>query len=269
MREVRVSEIARKLGLLAVLLSAPPLPAADGRLEIDQDCVATGCFAGDDAGFPVQITAEGSYDLTSNLTNSVASAATVSISASRVALDLNGFAMTGSNLMQTGIAITSSFVEVKNGQISTLGTGISVGNGSNFRFSNLTISNHAGIGLYLGMGFSAHIRDSIIINNGEGIIAANESIIVTGCSVINTSTGDGIRVGLRSIVTDNLVSANAGDGIEIFDSGVVRGNVVNANVLLGINLSANTLVMGNTVTLNGSGNIEACATCTLVDNHVP
>ncbi len=30
--------------------------AADGALEINQDCAAVGCFSGDTAGFPVSIT---------------------------------------------------------------------------------------------------------------------------------------------------------------------------------------------------------------------
>jgi hypothetical protein len=42
--------------------------ASDGQLEINQACaVNTGCFPGDDPGFPVTITQPGSYRLTGNL----------------------------------------------------------------------------------------------------------------------------------------------------------------------------------------------------------
>ena len=54
--------------ILLVLAIAPLLAQANpGALEINQDCVAVGCFAGDDPGYPVTISASGSYILTSDL----------------------------------------------------------------------------------------------------------------------------------------------------------------------------------------------------------
>jgi hypothetical protein len=55
--------------LLLLLVVASRAVAIDGVLEINQTCaVNTGCFAGDAPGFPVTISATGSYELTSNLT---------------------------------------------------------------------------------------------------------------------------------------------------------------------------------------------------------
>ncbi len=54
------------IALLAVGLTSPAL-AVDGVLEINQACADSGCFSGDGAGFPVIISAAGSYRLTSNL----------------------------------------------------------------------------------------------------------------------------------------------------------------------------------------------------------
>ena len=47
--------------LLLLLLSALAAHADQGSLEINQLCVASGCFAGDSPGFPVEITQPGSY----------------------------------------------------------------------------------------------------------------------------------------------------------------------------------------------------------------
>ena len=51
---------------LAVALGVPTALSA-GVFEIDQRCVAVGCFPGDFAGFPVTISSPGEYRLTSNL----------------------------------------------------------------------------------------------------------------------------------------------------------------------------------------------------------
>ncbi len=53
--------------LTLILALATSAFATDGVLEINQTCaVQTGCFAGDTAGFPVEIDVAGSYRLTSN-----------------------------------------------------------------------------------------------------------------------------------------------------------------------------------------------------------
>ncbi len=68
--------------------------AGDGRLEINQACVAAGCFAGDTPGFPVETQAKQSYVLTSGLTVPDANTSAVVLN-SNSALDLNGFTIQG------------------------------------------------------------------------------------------------------------------------------------------------------------------------------
>src|SRR4030095_16779413 len=81
---------------LLVLLFAPtsPAQAGDGALEISQTCVATGCFPGDTAGFPVQTSSDARYVLTSSLVLPNANTDGVVV-ASGATLDLNGFAIVG------------------------------------------------------------------------------------------------------------------------------------------------------------------------------
>jgi len=63
--------MTRMHAALVALFATSLLPALaagnPGALEINQDCVAVGCFAGDAPGFPVTIMQPGTYVLTSDL----------------------------------------------------------------------------------------------------------------------------------------------------------------------------------------------------------
>jgi hypothetical protein len=89
-----------RLALVSVLaaLAAPAL-AGDGVLEINQTCaVKTGCFSGDTAGFPVTISAAGSYLLTSNLVvpdENKSGLPFASSTVSNVSIDLGAFEIHG------------------------------------------------------------------------------------------------------------------------------------------------------------------------------
>lgn len=115
---------------------------ADGSIEIHQACVATGCFAGDAPGYPVEITASGRYRLTSDLhVPFVTQAYTgIEINASDVTLDLGGHALTSDvtcsglppnctlSLFGRGITVPSSQVgiSIANGMVRGFGiSGIS------------------------------------------------------------------------------------------------------------------------------------------------
>lgn len=105
---------------------------ADGVIEIHQACVATGCFDGDAPGYPVEITASGSYRLTSNLryTGVATLSSMVSISADRVSLDFNGHDVVANtecppfpqvcnqDRVDQGIVITGADVSIRNGTVN-------------------------------------------------------------------------------------------------------------------------------------------------------
>ena len=83
------------LGVLALALARPAL-AVDGVIEINQTrAVAGGVTAGDTAGFPVTISASGSYRLTSDLQVGTSANFGITIGAADVTLDLNGFNIVG------------------------------------------------------------------------------------------------------------------------------------------------------------------------------
>ena len=130
----------RTMAMLLMLLAtlATPAFATDGVLEIDQACaMQTGCFAGDTAGFPVTIAASGSYRLTSNLVVASTTANGITMSVNNVAVDLNGFSVTGPG-SGTGIGIqgfgTRFGYTVRNGFVRAMGgTGIELGRESQVR----------------------------------------------------------------------------------------------------------------------------------------
>ncbi|MEZ4352625.1 MAG: hypothetical protein R3F16_03015 [Myxococcota bacterium] len=79
--------------LLPLLLAlALPAVAAAQPLPIDQTCAeVTGCFPGDDPGFPVTITQPGEYVLTSDLVGSPSSSWIIYGPGVAFSLDLGGF----------------------------------------------------------------------------------------------------------------------------------------------------------------------------------
>jgi len=129
------------IGLLCLALAvAGAAYAGDGVLEINQSCVATGCFAGDTAGFPVTIATSGSYRLTSNIAD-VSSA--ITISGDSVTLDLGGFTLdgqgrctgtpvtscAGAGVSSLGITVSGDQVRIRNGIVRGYGN-------ANIRFAD-------------------------------------------------------------------------------------------------------------------------------------
>jgi hypothetical protein len=275
MRRQWVGRALASLAMACTFVAGAPTLAADGKLEIDQSCVAVGCFPGDTAGLPVQITNPGSYVLTGNLVSS--GPTLIQITSSFVSLDLGGFQLSAFGpAMAAGVRIEASDIEVKNGAIANLDAAgiLNVGSGSRLSLHALRIFGITnGPGIDLGSGSFNQVRNSTVFGNGGGIVATGNTTTIEGCSVAGASgTADGIRVGDFSLIAGNVASFSFGDGIEVGLGSVVRGNVTAQNGESGIQAASETLIIGNTALNNaqivgGSGNIAACASCTLVDNH--
>lgn len=273
MRRDRGLSVVVLILVAGVLRLDHPALASVGKLEINQQCVAVGCFPGDAPGFPVQLVEQGSYVLTGNLDSADAPVLqpVIQITAAFISLDLNGFTVLANSSADPGaIQINASYVEVKNGVLSGTASAGIVGNGSHLRLLDLRIVLiPGGPGIELG-GYDIQIRNCLVSGNGGngGILALGLHVAVVGCTVTN-NTQAGIRIGPRSLVADNVVSNNTGHGIDAGTSSTVRGNVVTSSGAYGINLEGDTLVIGNTVVSNGLGNIATCASCTIVDNEAP
>lgn len=202
----------------------PAAAAGDGRIEINQSCVATGCLPGDAPGFPVSLT-PGSYVLTSNL--SVPTAATTAITGTTdVTIDLNGFSITGITTCTGEPAVCTN-------------TG-------------------AGDGIFLGV--RGVVRNGTVRGMGRDGIRGDVALIVEGVTAAENGR-DGIRaLGNAQQIRSTRTLQNGSEGINLYGSspggGIVEGNTSYANGRYGA-LVSGAVVLHNTFTHNGEEGLYA------------
>lgn len=212
-RDLKTATMVRVSIALTLLFVTAIVSAKDGVIEINAACVPTGCMAGDQPGYPVEITSAGSYVLTSNLAVADVDVDGVSIEAPKVMLDLNGFAIQGP-VSCVGTPVTScspsgSGIGISGGRDGSIhggsvsgfgGRGIDTGSA---RIWNIHASENGGDGI---RGFDLIVRDSTVKRNGDAGISGP------------FQTGD-LQVQRVQIF------GNAGDGVEI-----TKGTVLNSNI---------------------------------------
>ena len=227
--------------LLLIALGSPAY-AGDGALEISQTCVATGCFPGDTAGFPVQTQSDARYVLTSSLVLPNANTDGV-VLATGATLDLNGFAITGP-YQCTGVPPVCT------------GTGNGFGVMLN---AGATLRNGAVRGMLIGVdiqGRSVTVENVVIEgNDNQGIGGGGEGMIVRGCHV-SRNGGSGILMSGAdgASITGNVVMQNAGYGINMSATGAsILGNTIVDNTNSGILTSASNGYAQNVLSGNAGG----------------
>ena len=148
---------------LVLLTVATAALASDGVLEINHVCATTGCFTGDNAGYPVEISAAGSYRLTGDLTPTGGQTA-ISVDTADVTIDLNGFRLVGSG-GGTGIsADAADYLTVRNGTVRSFDLGLEVG--AHPRLENLNIYGCTFEGVIVG-GPGGFVRGNQVVDNGD------------------------------------------------------------------------------------------------------
>jgi len=253
---MRVKRIV--LGLLVAVAAAGspgPATAVDGVIEINQArALAGGVTPGDGAGFPVTISASGSYRLTGNLTVPAGvDAIDIDPSAHHVTLDLNRFEIAGPKAMDPSytagvFVLGGAWLRVRDGTILGFLRGID-GNGSATSVD------------------SVHVEGA----GDDGIRGGNLSVISDSTAVGNAAAG--INVGAGSAVRDCTVNNNSGAGIWSGHSSLVTGNAVIDNRKNGIIVLDGSRVIGNDVNLNGNASVSyaaiaASAATTVSDNTI-
>jgi len=208
-----------------------PVDAQQGALEINRTCATqTGCFAGDVAGYPVTISAPGSYRLTSNLSRSI----------------------------QIGGTLNQSFIQILTGSVSLDLAGFHIS-----CFTGLGTCNGTGQGIY-----SLYSGNSVANGSIEGV-GAEAMLLGPDSQVSNVRAlrnGNGIRVGEGSTVSGNVASGNDGYGIQTGNGGVISGNAVLANGTFGIQTGTGSTVIGNTVQQSGDDGIKAVTGAVVKNN---
>lgn len=257
--------------IVATLALANGSFAADGILEINQSCaVNTGCFVGDSAGFPVTISAPGSYALTGNLDVSSVNTTAIQVlgSGNSSTIDLNGYSITGPvTCGATGCTAEGT------------GRGIDVNQNTTGGATGVTIAD----GFIRGMGsfgvFSSaqgtQVRNVTARGNAQGgIRGSNASVFVNNVALFNG--GLGISGSDHSIIERNTAQFNgvanspslSTTGILGSEGSTIIGNTSQDNVGIGINASRAATVINNSVVNNGTLGIQTGDGSTVIGNSV-
>jgi len=248
-------------------------------VEIDQDCaVNTGCSTGSDtAGFPVTITQPGSYRLAGNLTTADENTTLISIQASNVSLDLNGFALTGP-VTCTGTPVTDCSPSGGTGDGIEVTTPPPTPTG-------VTIRNGTVEGMDVGIscvGFCKIVTVHVAQNARSGISAAGSGrggIVENVAAFRNGNLG----ISVHGVLRNSIALGNGDNGIQatgsVYGSRAVlnalngfnvTGSVINSasenNDLRGFVLQAGSTAIGNSAVSNGSDGFFAATDATFKDN---
>ena len=241
---------------LVLLLASLPVLADEGVLEINQACAtaATGCVAGDGAGFPVSITQPGSYRLTGDLTPPPASPEALFVRSNDVTIDLNGFTIRGDQSCSDTGAVPNV--------VSCTGTSVSSGvvvESAPTPLRGIVIRNGTIRGVQNGIegnnAVGTVVEDLHAISNAaNGIIIGPEGVVRRASTSLNGS--DGIKVGNGGRVESSTASSNALSGIVLGDRGAAADVLSEANTVFGILGGFDTRVESAAVRSNGSQGIQ-------------
>lgn len=264
--------------VLALSLTAVVARASDGVIELNQACATqTGCAEGDDPGFPITLTARGSYRLTSDLVIAISGTDGIKVGADDVTLDFNGFTLVGPGFVPITTHVCSSpagglgispidpaapaALVVQNGRIRGMFAGIFF-SAANAHVERMIVERNCIYGIYLGtaafvvdtqvrangsegltLGTGGRVRDSIADNNGGSGMILGTGGVVTG-SIASTNLGDGIQFsGTGGVASGNSLVGNGGSGLVFTRGGVANGNTVYTNHWDGITVVGGAVVV--------------------------
>lgn len=256
----------RRLLLALLLLAiAPVAQAAGGVTEINQArAIAGGVTVSDTAGFPVTLTGQASYVLTSDLVVSDPNVSAIDVAGNEITLDLNGFALIGPVSCSgagsaiscapsgTGLGISGGnddFVTVRNGLVRGF-AGVGVRLDDYGRVAGVVSQENGGDGFYVGEG--TLVRGCVATHNG-GHGFQGDAVPLFRENVARSNGGTGLLGDLGSVFLGNASYDNGVDGVAgLFGANVIHGNVASNNENDGMRSSAGGIVTRNVI--NGSGN---------------
>lgn len=168
------------------------------------------------------------------------SSAAIVIETDGVVLDLQGFSLDG-NVLGPATELVGIYsdgfsdISVKNGTVQGFLTGIGLFDGDDLTVEHVRARNNTRGGVWV-FGNRASLRDSEITGTGGstvwsdafGVIAAGDSVLVSGNFVADTFAGAGVSRGITTdadgFVVDNRVSATV-DGVVMSGTEVYRDNL--------------------------------------------
>lgn len=231
----------RSIILLMLTLSASL--SADGVIEINQACVASGCFAGDSPGFPVRITSPGSYRLTSNLDTNGETETAIDIESDQVTLDLGGFSVIGPQTCSYDTNISDVVCDLT----APFAHRLIIIEGAHNTLRNGTVKGAFGTGVSLQPP-GPHLVESIHVTQNGSNESASRGLLVSGFStpaLIRNSTAS-INPGEGFEGTDDLVRFDGNLAFRNGGRGIIAGICSNnTSVENGLNYQSCTDLGGN------------------------
>ena len=223
-------------------------------------------------GTNYDIVEPGSYYLTGNINLTGNNLDGITIDASNVTLDLNGYTLSGGPNTDDGIFILGDEenIVIKNGIVENWGgDGINAINADQCIFIDLNVRNNGDDGLVgdfncliyrcaaegngldgLEADDGSVIANSTAQNNADNGIQVSEGGIVINCTSFN-NIRDGIDAGAGSRVENCNVYENSEHGIDLSLGGQVINCLANDNSGNGIDLASSCLAINNSTNDNG------------------
>jgi hypothetical protein len=214
--------------VVAAGLSGGPAVAIDGEILLTHaKALAGNVTPGDTAGYPITLSLPGTYKVASNLFVA-AQKIGIQVTSANVTVDLNGFALQGSNVAWHGVTGGLPSITIRNGTIAAFKYDGIIGTGESWIVENMRVTGNGRVGV--SMYPYARIVNNTVTRNGT---------VGIQCSSCH--------------VADNIVSLNGGSGIWALVA-TVLGNSVFDNTGYGILGNGATGFGDNTVAGNNGGN---------------
>ena len=213
---------------------------------------------------PYTISVPGNYTLSKSLTYTANLVDAITISASNVTLDMNGFGITGSGMATAahdGILISGNGVEVRNGYLAGFFDGLSTFGSIGTKALNLKAYENKEFGICVGfdkVGYGGAVLDcKTYVNGDSGIAVCDIGSIIKGNVAYNNGANCGIYVNGQACITGNNSYGNSGVGIYAGPGSTVKNNSSCNNTMYGFYTTGTVLLDGNAATGNNGGGVGA------------
>ena len=246
------------------------------------------------SSIPYTITNRGSYYLTQNLSD-VLGTNGITIAASDVTLDLNGFVLSGNTNATSGITldkVTNVYmnISIRNGVVKGWGSaGVSLWDGINCRLSGITAVENGscgGTGIYVGKDWD--VDNCLVFRNYNIGMSVGDYTRVRNCRARDNG-GNGFHTGIGSVIqncaaignrqygffgqtlsmiADCVAICNTNDGIYVGPNSIATRNLSGQNGGNGISAGGSSKLDGNLASFNGGDGINVSSDSLVTHNQV-
>jgi len=206
---------------------------------------------------PLTISQSGSYYLSETINFATQDTTGITITASDVTIDLNGYALIGpgktTGSSGSGISASGKQITVLNGSVSQWrGSGVALSSSS--QVSNIKSTNNGNYGVQVGQ--DSRVKDCILESNGGDGIDTSNGCVISGCTA-RSNSGSGYNLGHGSSITNSSASYNSGyEGIGCSRNCSISNCSVSYNNDVGIYGSSGTTIVNCSVVENGGYGID-------------